>query len=165
MQCLPTTVTRTVSTNRELLLRSDNCRLLLQAVVLLPTIRLGLRVIGLQQVQTVLRRLLPTTQRRVERSKSPTPARVTEAARLVEMASRHTVLANTCLHRSLALWWLLGRRGFDCSLRVGVRKDGGHFNAHAWVEYRGAVLNDHPAVGQDYVPLTSFPAKSVHFVS
>jgi hypothetical protein len=48
----------------------------------------------------------------------------------------------TCLEISLALWWLLARQGIASDLRVGIRKYGEKFEAHAWVECGGATLND-----------------------
>ena len=42
----------------------------------------------------------------------------------------------------MVLWWLLMSRSIAAELRVGARKDAQTFEAHAWVEYGGAVLND-----------------------
>ena len=83
-----------------------------------------------------------------------------EVARVVDMASRYTPVSNTCLHRSLALWWLLRRRGFDSSLRLGMRRHDGRFEAHAWVEHGGVILNDHQAAAHDYVRMSWMPAKN-----
>jgi hypothetical protein len=46
-------------------------------------------------------------------------------------------LRPTCLTRSLALVYLLRRRGLPAELRIGVRKTGEAFGAHAWVECQG----------------------------
>ena len=70
--------------------------------------------------------------------------------RLVSIASRHGPCTVTCLRRSLALGWLLRRRGLPAQLRVGVGKDDGRTHAHAWVELAGRVVNDHPAVAAEY---------------
>jgi hypothetical protein len=56
----------------------------------------------------------------------------------------------TCLHRSLTLWWLLRRQGVASELRIGVRKEQGRFEAHAWVERAGVALNDRADIGQDF---------------
>ena len=58
------------------------------------------------------------------------------------MAARHSPLHTTCLHRSLVLWWLLHRQGIESALRIGVRKQAGQWQAHAWVEYEGIPLHD-----------------------
>jgi hypothetical protein len=46
------------------------------------------------------------------------------------------------LEQSLALWWLLGRQGIESSVRIGTRKSGDKFEAHAWVECDGVALNE-----------------------
>jgi hypothetical protein len=74
-------------------------------------------------------------------------------ARVVDMASRHTIAPHTCLHRSLGGWWLLRRRGIRADLRFGVRKGPDGLHGHAWVEYAGQVLNDGPEVPGGYVDL------------
>ena len=139
----------------------------LQALVLMPAIRLGLRVMSFQQLHTLLKSLLPTAKRRTQVSKNDgaESPEVAGVVRVVDVASRQTVLGNTCLHRSMALWWLLGRRGIDSALRFGVRRSGDRLEAHACVECQGIVLNDRPDVSQDYLPLTSFPAKRANFAS
>src|SRR4051812_45707466 len=43
----------------------------------------------------------------------------------------------TCLPQSLALHWLLARRGIRASVCIGVGAQGALFPAHAWVEIDG----------------------------
>jgi len=71
-------------------------------------------------------------------------------ARMVDMASRNSLGQPTCLHRSLVVWWLLRRRGLESELRFGVRKRGEVFEAHAWVEHAGGVVNDQPMTAEEY---------------
>ena len=63
-------------------------------------------------------------------------------AQMVHAADRHGVVHPSCLTRSLALWWLLGRQGITSRLRIGIRKENGKLEAHAWVEREGAALNE-----------------------
>src|SRR5262245_51547112 len=131
--------------------------LLLEAVVLVAAIKTSLRIFSVRRVHQVLRACLP------QRQSSPLPRSVTdgdrvrELSRIVDRASRHTV-ANTCLHRSLALWWLLGRRSIESDLRLGARRRNGRFEAHAWVEYGGEIVNDDGGEG-DYSELPWMPLK------
>ena len=70
---------------------------------------------------------------------------VTRIGQALGRAARYGVFRPTCLVRALALQRMLRRRGYpDSSVRVGVRRrsGGGALLAHAWVEYRGAVLAD-----------------------
>lgn len=71
--------------------------------------------------------------------------RVEELALALGNAARHGVMRPECLVRSLALRDLLVREGVrGASIRVGVRREQGRFQAHAWVTWRGRVLADDP---------------------
>jgi hypothetical protein len=48
----------------------------------------------------------------------------------------------SCLAESLLLWGILSGCGIDARLCLGVRTITGPLDAHAWVSYRGRVLND-----------------------
>jgi Transglutaminase-like superfamily len=64
-----------------------------------------------------------------------------------------------CLPQALVGHRLLGRKGFDVQLKIGVFKDyHGKLAAHAWLEYEGRViLGDLGNLGQ----FTSFPTLEV----
>jgi len=76
------------------------------------------------------------------------------AARMVSIAAAHTFFQSSCLDRSVLLWALLRRRGIDSDLFLGVRRDPGNFEAHAWVEINGAVLNDTDDVRERFAPFS-----------
>ena len=71
---------------------------------------------------------------------------------MIAIAARRTPLRVTCLPRSLALHWMLRRRGIESTLRIGVRKRGDHLEAHAWVEQGGQPLLDDADVGLQFAP-------------
>ena len=52
----------------------------------------------------------------------------------------------------MVLWWLLRSRGIPVELRVGARKHSERFEAHAWVEFGGTVLNDADGQHAHFVP-------------
>jgi hypothetical protein len=56
-----------------------------------------------------------------------------------------------CLEQSLALYWLLRRRGVSARLRVGVHP--APFTAHAWIEYDGAPVNEDDDRIRELLPL------------
>ncbi len=116
--------------------------LLVQATFLLRLTALALWVLGFRRWQALLTRL---AQVRCVSTSKDMAALIREGraiARLVDAAARHGPYPATCLPRSLTLWWLLRRRGIDSYLRIGVRKEAGRLEAHAWVELGGLVLND-----------------------
>lgn len=57
-----------------------------------------------------------------------------------------------CLQRSVACVYLLRRRGVPAALVVGVRTP--PFEAHAWAEVDGEVVNDRPGVAREYTVIT-----------
>ena len=69
---------------------------------------------------------------------------------MVRAASHHGVVRATCLAESLVLWHLLQKRGVSVSLRIGVRKSEGKFEAHAWVEHEGVALCQPEEMHQHY---------------
>lgn len=124
--------------------------LLVEALALMGILPLVLRVVRVQRLTGTLGRSFDgarSTSGRVDE------ARARQIAKVVAMAARHTPTANTCLHRSLALWWVLGRRGLDSRLKMGARMVEGALDAHAWVEHSGVVINDAPEIVAGYTPL------------
>ena len=54
-------------------------------------------------------------------------------AAAVDRASRYHLRPMRCLNRSLALLWMLRRRGISTALRVGCRRQGDDLDFHAWL--------------------------------
>src|SRR5882762_9434667 len=112
----------------------------LRAVVLLPLVALSLRWRGFRETQRALRRFLSKANPEPDAALAIKHAAV--IAHMVNAADRHGLVHPSCLAKSLTLWWLLGRQGIPSHLRIGIRKEKGKFEAHAWVECDGAVLNE-----------------------
>lgn len=62
-------------------------------------------------------------------------------------------LKGRCLSQSLVMRLLLNRKGIFSELRIGVCHNIGTFDAHAWLEKDGMILNDHPSVIANYFVL------------
>jgi hypothetical protein len=61
----------------------------------------------------------------------------------VNRASRYHIRPMRCLNRSLALLWMLRRRGIATALRLGCRRQGEALDFHAWVvDAEAKPLND-----------------------
>jgi hypothetical protein len=113
-------------------------QLLLGLMAALPVVAVLLRLSGL--MRTV--RLLEHTSGNAAPRRADA-AEVKDAQRLAELAAvagRRGPIRATCLRQALLVYWLLRRRGFLPELRVGARKDGDAFAAHAWVELEGVPL-------------------------
>lgn len=119
----------------------------LRAAALLPLISLSLRLRGFRKTQAFLQKFLSTSS---SEAGSPAPGRAELTVRMVRAAARHGFGHPTCLEESLALWWLLGRQGIACELRIGVRKQDEKIEAHAWVEREGNALNEPESLHAHY---------------
>lgn len=128
--------------------------LLVQAFILLPTIAFSLQIWGMQRTQTVLFNLSAKTLLSMP-SSSEVQDQIKQTAFIVEKAAHYSRLWSNCLRKSLVLWFLLRRRGVISELRIGVRRENATFQAHAWVEYQGIVLNDMPNVREQFVMFES----------
>jgi hypothetical protein len=126
--------------------------LFLRAFALLPLISLSLRLRGFGKTRATLEQRLSAGH---PRTVAPDTGGVALTVRMVRAAVRHGPGHPTCLEESLALWWLLGRQGITCDLRVGVRKQSERFEAHAWVEHNSIALNEPEALHEHYAAFAS----------
>jgi len=115
----------------------------LRAAVLLPLVSLSLRLRGFRCTQASLQKYITgAASLRYDPSDATKAARAALIGRMVRTAAHRSIGSATCLEKSLVLWWLLGRRGIVSSVRIGTRKTGLKFEAHAWVECDGMALNE-----------------------
>jgi hypothetical protein len=76
-------------------------------------------------------------------------------ASAINRATRYGLFRPLCLTRAVALSRMLEAHGIaGHSIRIGVRREGGSFTAHAWVELGNRVLGDTVSNTLSYVPLT-----------
>ncbi len=86
-------------------------------------------------------------------------APITPSAAAIAWAIKNTariVPFASCLTQALALQHMLGKRGEEAVIRIGVRTtDAGRIMAHAWVIFQGAILIGGPQSNIDrYVVMT-----------
>ena len=121
---------------RFLFLSRAERNLLVEACVLLGSVRLGLMVLPFP----LLRRFLA----KASEAPFPAPAPAPASAMIVwaiAAAGRFLPGTSTCLARALAAQVFFERMGHACQLRIGVAKVGmGELRAHAWLESGGAVV-------------------------
>jgi Transglutaminase-like superfamily len=123
----------------------------LEAAACLPATWVGLRVAGFRRWKSLLGWLAP---RVVPDAASNVSLEETarQIARMEEAAARNLFFGTNCLEQSLVLWWLLRIRGIAAEMRFGARKEANRFEAHAWVEFQGAILNGPGEESIDFVP-------------
>lgn len=124
--------------------------LLVQAVVALPAVAALIRIKGLKHCQALLTGLTPAVNNSGLKAEGSAESLARTVVRIVTAAAAHGPYRANCLQQSVTLWWLLRRRGLESELRIGARKEGGRFDAHAWVELSGHALNESRDVGVRY---------------
>ncbi len=107
-----------------------------QAACVVVAIKVLLMVLGFARVL----RLLEWRVRRSPVNAEPERPAVEGVAHAVVAAAIVVPARVECLEQSLALWFLLRRRGVGAELAFGVRQF--PFGAHAWVTYRGEPVNE-----------------------
>jgi len=123
---------------------------------------LAIRLFGFKRTQFALQRSLPVGKNRAPDCGAGARL-VQQTARMVRAAANHGPFHGNCLRQSLVLWWLLRRQGVESELRIGVRKAGARFEAHAWIEWLGRALNERDDVRQRFAafekPFLGAPAE------
>lgn len=124
----------------------------LKAAAALVATHVGLRMAGFRRWKNLLVRLMPAVP---DVPAQPGPVLPDSACAIIRMeaaVARHLFFRANCLEQSLVLWWMLRRHGIAADLLIGANKQAGRFEAHAWVEYFGVVLNDPNGEHRDFVP-------------
>ena len=73
-------------------------------------------------------------------------------AHLETVTATNLFFRTSCLEQSLVLYRMLRHRGMNADLRIGARKEANRFEAHAWVELVGTVLDSGGAEHLHFVP-------------
>ena len=140
-----------------------------ESLMLMPLLALALKVTSFRRLLAILRTLSPMHQPALS------PARVAEANLVRLRRARHAAgIVNAvadrgpyranCLKRSLALWWLLRRRGIASEVRIGVRTGDSGFEAHAWIECDGVIINDRTALVRQFIPFAGDIINAYKFI-
>jgi hypothetical protein len=131
-----------------------------QALLLLPVCAVFLRLGG-------IRRFVPSVGEAVPTAFKPEQGIALQqahaAAKMVALAGRCGPYRANCLKRSVVTYWLLRRRGINCILRIGVRKESNKIEAHAWIECFGQPLNEGADVHQRFSPFDRIVPQEVNW--
>lgn len=122
-----------------------------RATVLLYVVRISLRLRGYTKTQQWLQSRLDLRPRVTSFSEDNSVC-IERICHMVSAAERYSPGQPTCLDESLLLWYLLRRQNICAEMRIGVRKQGGKFEAHAWVENNGVALNQRDEQHRLYAP-------------
>ena len=129
--------------------------IVLEAATTLPFAWLAVRLLGFRICKSAFER-----QRIIAWNSTFPKADALETARriahLEAVTAANLFLRTSCLEQSLALCRMLRRRGMNPGLRIGARKEANRFEAHAWVDLNGIVLDGGEAEHTHFVPFRRF---------
>ena len=87
---------------------------------------------------------------------APLNVRTLRRIRAIERVGHGLFPKNPCLTQAIVVQRLLRKKGYASDLRIGVRKGHGQpLEAHAWVEYRGAVVIGARGLSEEHTRLPS----------
>lgn len=130
----------------------------LEAAACLPATWVALRVAGFRRWKSLLSWLAPRIATGSAASYVSLDETARQIARLEGGAARNLFFSTNCLEQSLVLWWLLRIRGIAAELRIGARKEADRFEAHAWVEFHGLILNN---PGEEHLHFVPFEGQAI----
>ena len=125
----------------------------MEATAALVAVELGLRVGGVRPCLAVSRLV------RRGRAIVVVAEDLDGVALAVRRSSAYLPLRPACLPQSLAVAWMLARRGIDAELRFGVGSTGETIRAHAWVQIEGTDWRFDVSPAGGFVPLEKGPAR------
>ncbi len=127
---------------------------LAEAWVMLLFVDIGLRFLSFSRLQR-----FAATVKEAHHQNGTGMATVKRAQRLVGIAARRHLYPMTCLRQALALQRLLGERGIETTLQIGVRREARELDAHAWLEYEGVPIGQPPDVMDRFTVLKAAGTK------
>jgi hypothetical protein len=132
-------------------LDAESRTLFWRAVRLLPQVTLSLRLRGYAQTAASLQSRAKSHLDTIV-AEQDLALKIAKTSRMVRAASQFGSIRATCLAQSLTLWLLLQQQNISSAIKIGVRKENGRMEAHAWVERNGVTLNETDEVHQHYAP-------------
>jgi len=119
---------------------SERCTLA-QLVCLLLLSWAGLRLLGTKRMLGIAQPEV-SIARNQQNIKIQATGYTQRCAELTAIAAHHCLPRGSCFPQSLALCWLLRKKGLEAQIRIGIKPHSAPLLAHAWVEYQAMVLGN-----------------------
>jgi hypothetical protein len=117
---------------------------------------LAVRLLGFRFCRSVFEKPIAARNSTNSKSSKSDEADVLGMARriahLEAVTAANLFFRTSCLELSLVLCRMLRQRGMNADLRIGARKEANRFEAHAWVELDGTVIDGGAAEHLHFVP-------------
>jgi hypothetical protein len=124
--------------------------IVLEAAATLLIAWLAVRLLGFRVCRSVFEK--PLAARNSKSGEADVLRVARRIAHLEAVTATNLFLRTSCLELSLVLCRMLRQRGMNADLRIGARKEANRFEAHAWVELDGTVIDGGAAERLHFVP-------------
>jgi hypothetical protein len=95
----------------------------------------------------------PSEQAKPDNKHSESLPHILGIIRLSERVGRHHLRHMNCLRRCLCQQQLLATKHYICQLHIGVKITENKVQAHSWLSYQGALINDSEETVSQYTEL------------
>jgi hypothetical protein len=95
----------------------------------------------------------PSEQAKPDNKHSESLPHILGIIRLSERVGRHHLRHMNCLRRCLCQQQLLAKKHYNCQLHIGVKITENKVQAHSWLSYQGALINDSEETVSQYTEL------------
>ncbi|GAK56053.1 hypothetical protein U27_03015 [Candidatus Vecturithrix granuli] len=130
----------------------------------IPLLWIALPCLLLLRLQTVLRLLTPRRQSLVREAVARD--RYQKILHFAHYWLRWKWIAvyNTCLKKSLLLYYFLNREGIPAQICFGIKKNEGNLNGHSWIETPSFIPSP-PDYNNDFIKIYTYPEMPVEIFS
>lgn len=126
-------------------------KILIKALMLLWIVRIMLYALPFQTLQNIIKKFTSTEENKIH------SVEIRKLIWAVEVMSVYTLRA-TCLTRALAAQILLARYNYSSNIKIGVSKNKGEFEAHAWLEADDKIILGESEM--EYTPILKMGEKA-----
>ena len=137
----------------ELLRPLKNLKVLLEMFTFAALIPLFLKCFSLKRVLSMI---TPSAKYKPNDALDLSAERIIQLGVLLLKRNR-LFLKNTCLKRSLLLYYFLRKNGIEVRIHFGVKKLKGYLAGHSWLTQNGNLIADKERHGKTFTPIVSYP--------
>lgn len=140
----------------ELLSQRQNLKILLEMLAFAAVMPILMKYFSLERVLDVL---TPYEKRQTHKTSRASAKKIVHLGMLLLKRNRF-FLKNSCLKRSLLLYYFLRKNGIAVQIHFGVKKLDDNLTGHSWLTQGGNLIADREQHRKAFTEVVSFPAIS-----
>lgn len=136
-----------------LLGQRQNLKLLLEMFAFAAVMPILMKCLSLERILSML---TPCEKEQTQNTSRASIKRIVRLSLLLLNRNRF-FLKNSCLKRSLLLYYFLRKHGVNVQIHFGIKKHDDRLNGHSWLTQDGNLLADHEQHRRAFTEVLSFP--------